>query len=111
MTASRRARSRDEMIELINQALDAVEDLRAAIEYDEAYIDDNSIIVEPLSNGLSDVLMAIRNDEYEPGQGGWFEFLDAIRDMDHRALPFWPLLRRIIDTHENGYLADDPAAG
>ncbi len=110
MKTSGRARSRDELIELINQALDAVEDLRAAIEYDEEYVDDNSIIVEPLSNGLADVLIAIRDGEYQPGQGGWFDFLEGIRDMDHRALPFWPLLRRIIDTHENGYRVDDPAA-
>ena len=108
VNTSGRARSRDELIELINQALDAVEDLRAAIEYDEEYVDDNSIIVEPLSNGLSDVLIAIRNGEYQPGEGDWFEFLDNVRDMDHRALPFWPLLRRIIDTHEQGYRAASP---
>ena len=111
MTTSGRARSREEMIELVNRALDAVEDLRAAIEYDEEYIDDNSIIVEPLSNGLADVLLAIRNDEYRPGQGDCFDFLDGVRDMDHRALPFWPLLRRILDTHENGYRDDGPSAG
>lgn len=107
MPSSRRARSRDELIDLINQALDAVEDLRAAIEYDEEYVDDNSLIVEPLSNGLADVLIAIRNGEYQPGHGDWFDFLEGVRDMDHRALPFWPLLRRIIDTHENGYHADE----
>ncbi len=107
MVSSGRARSRVELVELINQALDAVEDLRAAIEFDEDYVDDNSLIVEPLSNGLSDVLIAIRNGEYHPGERDWFEFLEGIRDMDHRALPFWPLLRRIIDTHEQGYQTDD----
>ena len=110
MPASGRARSQEELVELINQALDAVEDLRAAIEYDEEYIDDNSLIVEPLSNGLADVLLAIRNGEYRPGQGDCFDFLDGVRDMDHRALPFWPLLRRILETHENGYRADDTTA-
>ncbi len=54
------------------------------------------------------MLIAIRSGEYQPGQDGWFEFLEGVRDMDHRALPFWPLLRRIIDTHENGYLIDGP---
>ena len=110
MAVSERARNRDELIELINQALDAVEDLRAAIEYDEDYVDDNSLIVEPLSRGLFDALIAIRNDEYQPGQGDCFDFLDNIRDMDHRAVPFWPLLRRIIETHEHGYRADGQRA-
>ncbi|MCP4472932.1 MAG: hypothetical protein GY815_20015 [Gammaproteobacteria bacterium] len=52
MTLRTRARNCDELIEIINQALDKVEDLRAAIEYDEEYRGESSIFVEPTSNGL-----------------------------------------------------------
>ncbi|MCP4767018.1 MAG: hypothetical protein GY875_12185 [Gammaproteobacteria bacterium] len=37
MTPGSRARNCNELIEIINQALDEVEDLRVAIEYDEEY--------------------------------------------------------------------------
>ena len=98
-----RARSPHELTEIVNQALDEVEDLRAAIEYDEEFMGESSIIVEPASAGLTRLLSAINNDEYQPGEGDWLRFLEALRDIDQRALPFWPLLQLIVDTHENGY--------
>jgi hypothetical protein len=107
MTLKTRARNCDELIEIINQALDEVEDMRAAIEYDEEYRGESSIIVEPTANGLSSLLSAINNDEYQLGEGDWLRFLDGLRDIDHRAIPFWPLLRLIIETHEKGYQPED----
>lgn len=107
MAPRTRPQSSQELVEIINQALDEVEDLRAAIEYDEAYLGGSSIIVEPVSKGLSQLLAAINSDEYIPGQGNWLAFLDAIRSMDHRAVPFWPLLKLIIETHDKGYQASD----
>jgi len=107
MTTRARARNRDELIEIINQALDEVEDLRAAIEYDEEYRGESSIIVEPTASGLTQLLAAINNDEYQVGEGDWLGFLDGLREIDHRAVPFWPLLRLIIETHEKGYQPED----
>ena len=109
MPADIRASDAQEMLEMINQALDAVEDLRADIEYDDAYTGESSILVEPVSRGLSRVLGAIRDESYRPGSGDWFDFIEPFRDMDHRAVPFWPLLKPIIDTHEQGY-ADSKSA-
>ncbi len=103
MAARTRARNLDELIEIINQALDEVEDLRAAIEYDEEYVGESSIIVEPVSNGLSHLLAAVYNDSYQPGEGNWLDFLDTLRHKDHRAVPFWPLLEIVIETHEKGF--------
>ena len=31
------------------------------------------------------------------------DFLDALRNKDHRAVPFWPLLQIVIETHEKGF--------
>jgi hypothetical protein len=107
MTPRTRAGSLDELTEIINQALDEVEDLRAAIEYDEEFKGESSIIVEPTSAGLTRLLSAVNNDNYRPGEGDWLQFLEPLRDIDHRAVPFWPLLRIIIETHENGYQAED----
>lgn len=107
MTPRSRACNRDELIEIINQALDEVEDLRTAIEYDEEYRGESSIIVEPTSIGLRSLLTAVNNDEYQVGEGDWLGFLDSLREIDHRAVPFWPLLRLIIETHEKGYQPED----
>jgi hypothetical protein len=102
-----RARSPDELAEIINQALDEVEDLRAAIEYDEEFMGESSIIVDPASTGLTRLLSAINNENYQPGEGDWLQFLEALRDIDHRSVPFWPLLKLILETHENGYQTED----
>jgi hypothetical protein len=107
MVPRTRAGNLDELTEIINQALDEVEDLRAAIEYDEEFKGESSIIVEPTSAGLTRLLSAVNNDNYRPGEGDWLQFLEPLRDIDHRAVPFWPLLRIIIETHENGYQTED----
>ena len=102
-----RARNSNELTEIINQALDEVEDLRAAIEYDEEFKGESSIIVEPASAGLTRLLAANNNDNYHPGEGDWLQFLETLREIDHPVVPFWPLLRLIIETHENGYQAEE----
>jgi hypothetical protein len=103
MAPRTRARNPNELTEIINQALDEVEDLRAAIEYDEEFKGESSIIVEPAAAGLTRLLSAINNDIYQPGEGDWLQFVDVLREIDHPAVPFWPQLRLIIETHENGY--------
>ncbi len=107
MAPRTRARSPDELAEIINQALDEVEDLRAAIEYDEEFMGESSIIVDPASTGLTRLLSAINNENYQPGEGDWLQFLEPLRDIDHRSVPFWPLLKLILETHENGYQTED----
>jgi hypothetical protein len=107
MAPGTRARNLDELTEIINQALDEVEDLRAAIEFDEEFKGEFSIIVEPASAGLTRLLSAINEDNYRPGEGDWIQFLETLRNIDHGAVPFWPLMRIIIETHENGFQTEE----
>ncbi len=111
MAPKTRVQNAQELTEVVNQALDAVEDFRAEIEYDDAYMSDSSLLVEPVSHELSELLAALDGGDYAPGQGDWLSFLETIRDMDHRAVPFWPKLRLILETHEKGYMPTDEAAG
>jgi len=106
MAPTTRARNPNELTEIINQALDEVEDLRAAIEYDEEFKGESSII-EPVAAGLTRLLSAINNDDYQPGEGDWLQFLDVLRETDRPAVPFWAQLRLIIETHDNGYQTDE----
>ena len=110
MVPKTRAESAQDLAEIVNQTLDEVEDLRAAIEYDEAYLGESSILVDPVSHGLTELLAAINDGDYTPGEGDWLTFLEPVREMDHRAVPFWPKLRLILETHEKGYLPPDQAA-
>ena len=45
-----------ELLQLTNQLLDEIEDLRVAIEYDEELMNTSSIFIEPLSRELSTVV-------------------------------------------------------
>jgi hypothetical protein len=53
------------------------------------------------------LLSAINNDNYQPGEGDRLQFVDALREIDHPRLPFWPQLRLIIETYENGYQTEE----
>ncbi len=103
MAVRNRARTEEEFIYLINQALDEILDLRAAIEYDEEFMDNAAMIVDPLNNGLTRLLNAVKAGEYKPGEGDYVEFLHVLKNTDHRAIPFWSVLKLILDTHTEGY--------
>ena len=104
MTAKTKARNLDELITLINQALDGVEDLRVSIDKNHKYSAEASVIVEPLTKGLKRLLSTINADQYQPGQGNLVEFIEDLKDIDHRAIPCWPILRLIMETHLTGFI-------
>jgi len=107
MAPRNRARNEEEFIYLINQALDEIFDLRAAIEYDEEFMGDAAFIVDPLENGLNQLLNAVKAGDYTPGEGDLLEFLHVLKNTDQRAVPFWPVLKLILDTHTEGYQQQD----
>ena len=98
-----KARNMDELVALINEALLEVADLRAAIDYDDESMDRASIIVKPLSEGLDRLLTAIHDGQYLVGKGDWLDFILALKDIDHRAVPCWPVLKLIADSHQHGF--------
>ena len=103
MVTRTKARDLNELVSLINEAIFEVNDLRAAIEYDEESMNQASIIVEPLSIGLNRLLAAITDGEYQIDNSDWVDFILELKDIDHRAVPCWPVLKLIADTHQNGF--------
>ncbi|MFA9421127.1 MAG: hypothetical protein ACERLB_13330 [Gammaproteobacteria bacterium] len=85
------------------QALDEVEDLRAAIEYDEEYIGNASIFIEPLSSELTSLRASIEAGNYQPASSDLLDFIGSIKNIDHHIIPFWPMLKPILETHKLGY--------
>ncbi len=92
-----------EFLQLINQTLDEVEDLRAAIEYDEEFMGNASIFIEPLSSELTALLTRIKAGNYQPGSTDLLDFIGSIKNIDHHIIPFWPMLKLILETHRLGY--------
>lgn len=109
MAVRNRARSKDEFVYPINQVLDEIFDLRAAIEYDEEFMGDAANIVDPLNDGMTRRLNAVKVGGDEPGKGDYLESLQVLKNADQRAVPFWPVLNsssihitRAIRSRNNG---------
>ncbi|MCH8104149.1 MAG: hypothetical protein IIC58_01395 [Proteobacteria bacterium] len=90
----------------ISQALDEVEELRAAIVYDEEFMDEASTLVEPLSAGLSELLRSFRSI-FQTGHDNLTDYLRAfLRNTDQRVLPFWPVIKLIPGINHLDYITD-----
>ncbi len=107
MPVRNRARSKEELINLVEQAIDEIFDLRAAIEYDEEFMGGAALIVDPVNHGLTRLLAAIKSGQYQAGQGDYLDFLHILKNTDQRAIPVWPLLKLILDTHTEGYQQEE----
>lgn len=91
----------EEYVALIKDALYEVEEMRAAIEFDEEFMNDASRYIDDLENGLNEILQSMKDGSY-CWRTGDLKFMDYVRDLDERVLPFRSLLIRINDTHKNG---------
>ena len=102
----KRARTVDEYVRLIQDAIYEVEEMRASIEYDEEYMADSSKIVDELESSLKEMMDAMKKGTY-----GWrtgdLKFIPLIKDLDERVVPFRSLLLRINDTHKHGLEPED----
>lgn len=102
----KRARTVDEYVALIKDAIYEVEDMRAAIEYDEEFMADSSKIIDELESSLKEVLDAMQNGTYN-WRTGDLKYIPIIKDLDERVVPFRALLLRINDTHKHGLEPED----
>lgn len=100
-----RAKSKQELIELIQQALDEVFELRASVEYDEEFMGDALSFTDDLEKQLHYALKTVQSEDYMFG-GEDFPFMDLVRRVDIRLLPFKHLLTVINNTHNMGLDAD-----
>ncbi len=91
----------DEYVALIRDAQYEVEEMRAAIEFDEEFMTDAASYVNELDKSLRELLQSMQDGSY-CWRTGDLPFMDFVRDLDERVLPFRSLLIRINDTHKNG---------
>lgn len=96
-----RARSSDEYVNMIEQALDEVWDLRQSIEYDEEYMADARAFVDELEAGLKQIHQSMKDGSYKFATGD-FPFMQILERYHESMIPFKFLLTRINETHMKG---------
>jgi hypothetical protein len=102
----KRARSGDEYVSLVRQAMDEIFDLRAAMEYDEDSMGRANAFIDRLEEGVRRLYRSMEEGTYRFATGD-LPFMDVVRKADERLLPFKTLLIRINETHLKGLEVDE----
>ncbi|RDH82366.1 MAG: hypothetical protein DIZ80_08710 [endosymbiont of Galathealinum brachiosum] len=97
----RRARTVEEYVAWMKDALYEVEDMRASIEYDEEGMGATKPFIEEIESSLKNVFKQMESGEYCWNTGD-LSYISVIRELDESVVPFRQLLIRINDTHKNG---------
>ncbi|VAW61077.1 hypothetical protein MNBD_GAMMA10-1675 [hydrothermal vent metagenome] len=104
----RRARTVDEYVAMMKDALYEIGDMRAAIEYDEEGMGASIGYIDDIESCLKGIFKEMKSGDYCWNTGD-LPYIRVIRDLDDAAIPFRSLLIRINDTHKNG-LEESPDA-
>ncbi|MGB5278778.1 MAG: hypothetical protein WBO73_12020 [Gammaproteobacteria bacterium] len=96
-----RARSSEEYVSMIEQALDDVWDLHQSIEFDEDFMADAREFIGPLENSLKDLYQSMKDGNYQFATGD-LPFMEIVEKYHDAQLPFKFLLKRINETHLKG---------
>ncbi|MCW9014159.1 MAG: general secretion pathway protein GspF [Gammaproteobacteria bacterium] len=102
----KRARTVDEYVALVKDALYEVEDMRAAIDFDSEGMGEAPKFIDDLEDTLKGIFTSMQEGTY-CWRTGDLAYMEFVRNMDESAIPFRTLLVRINDTHKNGLETDD----
>jgi hypothetical protein len=99
-----RARSAEEYIEWVKQAVFEVGDLRDCFDYQMEEMATYPAYLDPLEQGIKDLYQSMVDGEYTFGR----EDLSFMRVLDKHGddIPFAVLLRQINETHRKGIDVD-----
>jgi hypothetical protein len=96
----RRARSPDEYVEWVKQAVFEVEDLRECLEYELEDMNKFPAFLDPLEESVKAVYAAMKVGTYHFGRED-LPYMDLLsRHADE--IPFHSLLKQINETHRKG---------
>ena len=96
-----RAKTLDEYIDCVKQAIFEVEDLRVSVEFDEEFMSDALIFIDPLEVGIKNLYNDLIEDRYTFSSES-LSFMQIVEKNDPTLLPFKFLLQRINETHTKG---------
>ena len=95
-----RARTTEEYVDMIKQAIDETFDLKQAIEYDE-FMDDARDFVDTLESMLIELYDSMKDGSYQFATGD-LPYVELIEKYHEALIPFKYLLKRINETHNKG---------
>ena len=96
----RRARSADEYIEWVKQAVFEVDDLRDCLEYEMEDLSKFPSFLDPLEQGIKQLFERMKQGTYQFGRED-LPFMDLVHRYGEE-IPFATLLKQINDTHRKG---------
>jgi hypothetical protein len=99
-----RARSAEEYIEWVKQAVFEVDDLRDCFDYQMEEMLTYPAYLDPLEQGIKALYQSMVDGEYHFGRED-LSFMDVV-DRHGEDIPFAVLLRQINETHRKGIDVD-----
>ncbi len=96
-----RPRTPEEYVDLVEQALFEIEELRASAEYDMEEMGEALGFVDELEAGVRALLESMRDGSYRFADED-LPFMRLIEPVHESLLPFKSLLKLINDTHRQG---------
>ncbi len=96
-----RAKTAEEYIDLVKQAVFEVEELRMAMEYDIESMQETSTFVDQLESQIKALYKSMEDGTYQFANRD-LDFMPLLNRCDDRVLPFKYLLRMINETHRKG---------
>jgi hypothetical protein len=103
----RRARSAEEYINWVEQALFEVGDLRDCFEYEMEEMASFPGFLEPLEQSIKDLHQRMKEGRYQFGREDLM-FMDIVHNYGED-IPFADLLKQINETHRKGIDTDTPS--
>lgn len=101
-----RARTVEEYVALVKDALYEVEEMRASIAYDEEGMGATVPYMDEIESCLKGIFDEMKSGDYCWNTGD-LSYVSVIRDLDDGIIPFRSLLIRINDTHKHGLETDE----
>jgi len=96
----RRAKSVDEYVEWVRQAVFEVGDLRDCLEYELEDLNKFPAFLDPLEEGVKGMYQSMQNGTYAFGRED-LPFMDLVERYSE-GIPFNTLLKQINETHRRG---------
>lgn len=101
----KRPKTAEEYVNLVDQALDELDELRFAAEYDMDSMGPMPFL-EPLEEMVRDLRQSMRDGSYRFDNED-LPFMNIVRETSDRKLPFKFLLQMINETHRKGLDVDE----
>ncbi len=100
----RRAKTADEYIEWVKQAVFEVEDLRACLEFEIEEMGSFPGFLDPLEQGIKELYDSMKEERYQFGRED-LPFMELVHNYGGE-IPFATLLKQINATHRKGMEVD-----